>query len=199
MPFINLIQEQRQEARRQENRARLFFMSFVGSAVLSVGVLGLLMFENEVAHSEEAALLAKAQKLEPLSKRIEANNNDYADLSPRLATLENAQLVTGRWSRILDHLSRQTPEATWLTGLRCSASDPTKPVQVTFAGLSEKQELIGDFILRLQSCPDLANVALRFTDEKPAANTHDIEFEITSDVQGTAEEVKDEVKKESGE
>src|SRR5205823_258108 len=105
---------------------------------------------------------------------------------PRLATLENAQLTTGHWSRILDHLSRQTPDETWLTGVRCQDSDPTKAVEVTFAGISTRQEHIGDLILRLQNCPDLGNVALRFTAEKPASATeHDINFEVTSEIKGT--------------
>jgi Tfp pilus assembly protein PilN len=198
MPFINLIQEQRQEAKKNETRSRMFFLSFVGSAVLSVGVLGFFMFQNEMLKGEESDLRAKQQKLQPLVKRIEANQADYAELSPRLQTLEGAQLVTGRWSRILDHLTRQTPNETWLTAVRCVAPDPTKPVNITFAGLSARQELIGDFILRLQSCPDLSAVTLRFTQEKMAASGRDIEFEITSDISGTAEEVKEEIKKEVG-
>lgn len=198
MPFINLIQEQRLEARKNETRARLFFLTFAGSAVLSVFALGLLMFQNEMLSVQESSFQVKAQKLAPLVKRIQANNDDYAELQPRLDTLQNAQLVTGRWNRILDHLSHQTPTETWLTSIRCSASDPLKPVNVTFVGMSTRQELIGDFIERLQSCPDLSNVALKYTMEKQVNDARDIEFEINSDVTGTAAAPKDEVKKEPG-
>lgn len=196
MPFINLIQEQRQEARRNESRARMFFLSFVGSLVMSLGVLGFLMYEHEMLKVEESGLRNKAQKLQPLVKRIETNQADYAELAPRLTTLENAQLATGHWSRILDHLTRQTPNETWLTAIRCVAPDPSKPIEITFAGLSTRQELIGDFMLRLQSCPDLANVQLRFTQEKLSSYGRNIEFEINADVQGSAEESKPEIKKE---
>jgi Tfp pilus assembly protein PilN len=197
MPFINLIQEQRLEAKRSENKARLFFMSFIGSAVLSVGAIGFLMFQNEMLCSEESALNAKAQKLQPLVKRIEQNDNDYSEVQPRLTTLQNAQLITGHWSRILDHLTRQTPNETWLTAIRCVSPDPTKPVSITFAGLSTRQELVGDFIMRMQGCPDLTNVNLSFTREKLIADGRDIEFEVTSDIDGTADVAKkDEMKKE---
>jgi len=198
MPLINLIQEQRQEAKRNETRARVFFMSFIGTTAVSLAAVGFLMFQNEMLGSQESDLKARAQKMQPLVHRIESNKADYADLEPRLRTLEGAQLVTGRWSRILEHLTKQTPDQTWLTAIRCIASDPTKPVSVTFAGLSNRQELIGDFILRLQGCPDLTNTSLHFTQEKQVVNGRNIEFEIVSDIDGTADEVKEEIKKESG-
>lgn len=199
MPFINLIQEQRLEARRNERKARVFFMSFAGTAIVSVGALGLLMFQTEMARSQESALKAHAQKMQPLVKRIEDNKALYDDMAPRMSTLENAQIVTGRWGRILDHISKQTPDQTWLTAIRCVASDPVKPVTVTFAGLSNKQLLVGEYILRLQACPDLSNVQLRFTAEKMVVSGRRIEFEIMSDVEGTADKpVKEQIKKEAG-
>ena len=196
MPYINLIQEQRTEAKRNENRARLFFLTFVGSAALSVLVLGGLMIASEEQKAQESDLNTRAQKLAPLVKRIQSNENDYAELAPRLTTLENAQLITGRWTRILDHLSRQTPEQTWLTSIRCTASDPTKPIEVTFVGVSTQQQMVGDFMERLQGCPDLTNVTLKYTMEKLISNISDIEFQVTADINGTAEKQKDEMKKE---
>ncbi len=199
MPFINLIQEQRQEARKNEGRARLFFLSFVGSVVMAVGVLGFLMFEQEMLKSDEAALRAKAQKLQPLAKRIESNLATYADLQPRLTTLENAQLATGHWSRVLDHVSRFTPQQTWLTAIRCTTPDPTKPVEITFAGLSDKQELVGDFMLKLQACADLSDITLKFTREKLSTYGRNTEFEITANIEGSAEDTKPTIKKEASE
>lgn len=196
MPFINLIQEQRLEAKRNETKARVFFLTFVGSAVLSVCVLGCVMFESEMLSAKESALQAKAEKLAPLVRRIKLNEDTYAELQPRLTTLQNAQLTTGRWNRILDHLTRQTPEQTWLTSLRCTATDPTKPVTATFVGMSTHQELVGDFMKRLQACPDLQNVTLKYTMEKMVQQTRDIEFQVSADIVGTDQPQKDETKKE---
>ena len=195
MPYINLIQEQRQEARKNESRARMFFLSFVGSLVMGAGVFGFLMFEQELLKLEESELQHKAQRLQPLAKRIDSNLATYAELQPRLTTLENANLATGHWSRILDHVSKTTPPNTWLTALRCTSSDPTKPTEVIFAGLSDKQELVGDFMLNLQSCVDLTNVHLNFTRPKLTNLTRNIEFEIGSEIEGSAE-AKPDIKKE---
>jgi Tfp pilus assembly protein PilN len=155
------------------------------------------MFQNEMLKSEENRLISKAEKLAPLVKRISTDEEQYAELKPRLDTLQNAQVVTGRWSRILDHLTRQTPDQTWLSSIRCTASDDTKPVAVTFEGMSNQQLLIGDFIERLQACPDLTNVNLKYTMEKAVANSRAIDFEIDSEITGTAQAPKDEIKKES--
>lgn len=197
MPFINLIQEQRLQAKRTENQSRLFFLSFVSCAGLSFCIFAFLMFQNEMLKSEENRLISKAEKLAPLVKRISTDEEQYAELKPRLDTLQNAQVVTGRWSRILDHLTRQTPDQTWLSSIRCTASDDTKPVAVTFEGMSNQQLLIGDFIERLQACPDLTNVNLKYTMEKAVANSRAIDFEIDSEITGTAQAPKDEIKKES--
>jgi len=197
MPFINLIQEQRLQAKRTENQSRLFFLSFLCCAGLSFCAFAFLMFQNEMLKSESGRLVSKAEKLAPLVKRIKTDEDQYAELKPRLDTLQNAQMMTGRWSRILDHLTRQTPDQTWLTSIRCTAQDETKPVAVTFEGMSNQQLLIGDFIERLQSCQDLSNVNLKYTMEKAISNSRAIDFEIDAEVSGTAQAPKDEIKKES--
>jgi Tfp pilus assembly protein PilN len=198
MPYINLIQEQRLQAQRTENQARLFFLSFVSCSGLAFCAFAFLMFQNEMLKGEAGGLNSKAEKLAPLVKRISSDEAKYAELKPRLDTLQNAQLMTGRWSRILDHLTRQTPDQTWLTSIRCTASDATKPVQVTFEGMSNQQVLIGDFIERLQSCQDLSNVSLKYTMEKAVSNSNAIDYEIDAEITGTAQPVKDDAKKEEG-
>jgi hypothetical protein len=70
-------------------------------------------------------------------------------------------------------------------------------VLVSFIGLSVKQELIGEFILRLQGCTDLSNVNLKFSQEKNVTLGRQLEFEVTSEIEGTVEEKeRNETKKE---
>jgi Tfp pilus assembly protein PilN len=187
MPLINLIQEQRLSNQREERRSRLFFMGFVGTAVASALGFGFLLFKTDAAQGEVARLEAQAQRLAPLLAEIEENNKLFAQLSPRLKTLQGAQELTSRWDRILDHLAVQTPNQTWLTGIRCVAQDATKPVQISFIGMAANQDLVGEFILRLQSCTDLEKVNLRYTQEKVVANGIGIEYEVAGDLAGTAE------------
>lgn len=197
MPLINLIQEQRLTHKANERKARLFLFGLAGSVGLSMTGFGFLMFQGDQLSSEESRLKAKAQKVAPLANEIDTLKAQISDIGPKLTTLTNAQETTGKWTRILGHLTQHTPPQTWLTGMRCTATDPTKPIQLIFAGMSSRQELVGEFILRLQGCDDLDKVELKFTQEKIVSNARNIEFELSTDIKGTAEEkpVKEEEEK----
>jgi Tfp pilus assembly protein PilN len=199
MPLINLIQEQRLAARKNEQQARFFFMAFAGSAALSVVALGFLTFLRESAESEQSSLRAKAQKLQPMLDAIAKHQAEYGKLAPRVTTLTDAQETTNRWNRVLAHLSTQTPTETWLTQMRASQPDLKQPVQISFIGLSSRQELIGEFILRMQGSPDLKDVGLKFSQEKNVQFGAQLEFEVSAGLDGTIEErERDETKKEGG-
>lgn len=197
MPFINLIEEQRQAAKRAEGKTRIAFMAFCLTAVLSVGGFGFLLYKTESLEGDVAKLKLDAQKVEPLTELIDENQAVLADLTPRLKTLEDAQALTAKWDRILDHLAHNTPHPMWLTNLRAISNDATKPVQTSFIGLCDRLEPVGEFILRLQACPDLESVNLKYATEKLVAQGKGIEFQVDAGVAGTAEQQpKKEAKKE---
>lgn len=199
MPLINLIEEQRQEAKRLDSKVRLAFLTFVGTAGLSAVGFGFMLFRAESIAGDVARLKADAQKLKPLTTEIKANQKVLDELTPRLKTLEDARATSARWDRILAHLARNTPSPLWLTDMRATFNDPTKPVQTSFVGLSEHLEPVGEFIMRLQACSDLENVNLKYAQEKVAAQGKGIEFAIDASVTGTAEEKpKKSAKKEDG-
>jgi Tfp pilus assembly protein PilN len=199
MPLINLIQEQRLQNQREESRTRLFFLTFVASACAGLGAFGFTLYQKESAASELARLQALNQKIAPLQKQIEDNQRAFGAMSPRVKTLEDAQAFTAKWDRILNHLLVQMPDSTWLTGIRCQAPDPTKPIEVGFLGMSADQQRVGEFILRLQNCPDLESVNLKQTVEKQVNEGNGIEFEVTGNVVGSATaKPKDESKEEEG-
>jgi Tfp pilus assembly protein PilN len=188
MPFINLIQEQRASVKKGEAKARALFFGFVGITTLSILAFGYFLYRTDALQGEEATLMAETQKLQPVVTQIETEERAYALLVPRLKTLEDAQVATNRWTTILTHLQHQVPSNTWLTGIRCTSGDVTKPIAVSFLGLSNRQEAIGELILRLQNCADLQNVNLKYTQEKIVDKGSGIEFEITSEVAGSVEE-----------
>jgi Tfp pilus assembly protein PilN len=197
MPLINLIQEQRLSNRREEARSRLFFMSFVGSAVASAAAFGFFLYKTDAAQGELSQLQAKNQKMAPMLRQIEQNNKLISTLQPRLATLENAQKMTARWNTILDHLVVNIPDQTWLTAIRCQSQDATKPIEISFVGLSANQELVGDLMLRLQGCAEFDGLNLKYTQEKVVAQGNGIEFELSGSLAGSAEQKPvDEAKQE---
>lgn len=188
MPYINLIQEQRLAAQANERKARSFFFAFIGTLVVSACTYGYLTMEGVFIGRQAAAVEAENKKNEPLVKQIEENGKLLAELTPKLKTLEDAKIVTDRWNRIMNHLSVQTPADAWLTGIKCATTDPTKPIQISFSGVSMAQSPVGEFILRLQNLKDLDNVNLRFTNEKLISETKAIEFQVDADLVGTAEQ-----------
>ncbi len=194
MPFINLIQEQRLSVKRSERKARSYFFGFVGIGVLSVGAYLALLLQTDLLKGDESRLEGQIQRAQPYIAQIEDNEKQYDLMSPRVKTLEDAQLITARWDRILTHLSKQTPDHTWVTAVRCVAGDPEKPIAVSFVGMASAQEPIGEFILRLQNSADLEDVQLKYTQEKTVNQAKGVEFEIGANIAGSAK--KDAVKKE---
>lgn len=189
MPLINLIQEQRLAKRRQERKARSFFLLFVGTLVASMGGFMAISFEKDRLESQEASLKANALRVAPLLAGIADNNRKRQQLIPRLKTLEDAQAMSERWSRILAHLSTQMPPQAWLTSVRCSAGDPSLPITIAVQGLATSQDPVGEFILRLQTCDDVENVSLRYTQEKLINQSKTTEFQVDAHLKGSAQAV----------
>lgn len=188
MPLINLIREQRLEVKKSERKARVFFMSFAASVMVGVGSFGFMLYLTEQAQGEKAVLEANAQKLEPFLSNIKDTNLEYGKVAPRVDTLTAARDLTDKWNRLMDHLTVQTPDRVWLSGIRAVAQDPKKPIQITFAGLSQQQQLIGEFQLRMQGSPDLESVNFKFSQEKPVASGYLLEFQIEAALKDTADE-----------
>lgn len=196
MPFINLIAEQRLAAKKEEQKAKMFFMTFVSTAGLSLAAFAFFLIRAESLDNQEADLKAQALKAVPLINKIEEVQARYTDLGPRLKTLEDAQKTTQRWNNVLQHVAKTIPDNTWLTTLRATTPDPTKPISIGFVGMTDRQELVGEFMLRLQQCTDLEKVELKFTQEKVITNYRLIEYQVDAELAGTAEKPKDEGKKE---
>ena len=186
MPYINLIQEQRAVARRNEIRTRAGFFAFIGIGFVSVMGYGALYLKGQDLKSQEASLQAELQRLEPIKKQIESNKKVESELQPRLTTLLDAQQLTDRWIHILNHFTTQTPGNTWLTKVQSSINDPQKGVMVTLTGMSTSQDPVGEFMQRTQNEPNLEGVTLKYTNEKPTMGGPAIEFELEAEVAGTA-------------
>lgn len=200
MPFINLIQEHVLAARRERKRARIALLCFTLATGLAVGANGFCMWQSDSLDGEVTRIKADVDKNKAMLAKIADNHRELNDLSPRLKTLNDAQAMTQRWGTILEHLSKQTPPGAWLTSLLTQGSDPTKALTTSFKGISTRQELVGEFMLRLQTCPELENVTLKFTGEKILSSSKGIEFDVSADIAGTAaEKPKDEQKEEGKE
>lgn len=192
MPTINLIHEQRKAFRQRLKASRLWFVAFLGAAISTGGLATLLLIGSMTLSSEAKDLQAKTEALKPYRETIEQSEKAFSQLSPRLTTLTTARTDTERWTRILEHMSYTIPTNTWLTGVRSvPGSDEAAPVEVALTGMSGQQETVGEFMLRLQSLSDIANVRLRYTEEKKTQYGEGLEFQIVCDVPTSNENNKE--------
>lgn len=189
MPLINLIKEQRLELQRKERKVRMAMMGTLGIATLCMVTTAGLMLDAARLNMEAAAMEQKKKELEPLVAELDANNEEIEALQPRIVSLKEATNFTAQWGRILDHMTTNVPTGAWLTSVKAFQQDRTKPLVVTFNGISQTNDVVGDLILRIESSDDLENVRLKFTQPKFSSTGKQLEFEVEADVVGTAEEV----------
>jgi len=185
LPFINLIQDKRLEAKRLDQKSRVMFLAFGSSIAVSILGFGFLAVENFSKRAQADQLSAELQQIAPLQRQIDADTKASQALQPRLTTLQNAQTITASWSHVLEHIAHQTPAEVWLTAINSTAQDPTKPVQATFVGEAVSQAPISEYVFRLQNSQFLDAVNLKYTQEKDLANTKSTDFEIDANVTGT--------------
>lgn len=190
MPFINLIEEQRIQERRESSKAKTSLLVLCGVTGLSLVGCGFLFLANEAIDGEVARMKNEANKTKPLMEQIDSINASIAAMEPKTKTLESAQELTMKWDQALQHLTVQTPKEIYLTNIRSMSSDPSKPIELTVSGMGQRLQTIGEFILRMQGCKQLESVSLKTTQEKMVNTSTGIEFDITANLAGTVEEEK---------
>lgn len=194
MPRINLILEQQVSKKALARKAQGAMLAF-GLTTAIGSVINIYLFSQmDSLNAGLGSAKKRLEHLQPLQKKIEENQNRLSETGPRLTTLTMAQEATQRWSRMLNHMTRNTPTNVWLTGIRCEQGLPTDPVKMTVTGMSSNQTLIGDLLLRLKANPDYQSAELGYSDSERLENTVQTKFEITTQIAGTAEEAP--VKKE---
>ncbi len=188
MPLINLIQEQRFEARARQKQVQI---ALVGTMVIGgLSVLGTiaLFLDATRLNLVAGALEQRQDEMKPTLDELAANQDSLEAMRPRVETLETAQKDSSKWEEVLAYLTVNTPPGTWLTNVKGFKQDSTTPMVLTFNGVSTTQESVGEFQYRLGGCSELQNPQLKFTQPKFSDQFRQFEFEITADLKGTAEE-----------
>jgi Tfp pilus assembly protein PilN len=147
--------------------------------------------------AEEASIQMRIKKLKPLLKEIELAKREESELNPRVSTLEDAQKLTSRWGRLLEHLTVNTPPDGYYTTIRSVASDPKKPIEVTFNGVCSSQATVSEMVMRTQNSRDLEAVNLEGSREKPIDKLSAIEFTIRGNITDSAEVKEEKEEKKS--
>lgn len=187
MPTLNLILERRLAIRRDESQSRLLLI--LSGAAAGAGILGFLAIGFATIHDKAkiAQLREMEQREAPMLHNIDSDTKMSQALLPKIQILEQAQQTCNRWGRVMNFISHQTPPEVWLSSIRASGVDPSKPITATIMGTATAQDPVSEYVLRLQNSPDLENVTLKFTQAKQQLTVSETEFEIDADIKGTAQ------------
>ncbi|MCH8274132.1 MAG: PilN domain-containing protein [Armatimonadetes bacterium] len=198
MPSINLISDQRKWKRDRQKKSRTWFIAFLVLSTVGLTSVGVLTLQLEMLRAELRALQTQALVLRPLKDEIGATKEALNEFVPRVDTLVTARVDSERWGRIFDHVGRVMPDDTWLTRVEShQPSDPRKPVEVTWTGMSAEQSLVGELMLLLQRSGDLSGIELKYTDLRRTSRGVGLEFQILCQVPGTGADDRAEKKESS--
>jgi len=188
MPLINLIQEQRIEARSKQKQVQIALFGTMGIGALTVlGTVALLLDATRL-NLYAGALEQKKIEIQPTLDELTANQDALELMRPRVDTLETAQKDSTKWEEVLAYLTQNTPPSVWLTNVKAFKQDAATPMILTFNGVSLTQEAVGDFQYRLGSCKELENPQLKYTQPRFSDKFRQFEFELSAEMVGTKEE-----------
>jgi Tfp pilus assembly protein PilN len=189
MAVINLIAQEQQMRRQLERKTRMLGFGWLTVAgIIGAAWASLLLYGSSI-NAQRAQVEAKLTQLRPTLQQLKQTQAQLGALQPLVETLQNAQKDTRRWLQLFQHFSQHTPQGCYLTGAELGKrADPKKPMEITLKGLAETQQIVGEFMLRLNQHPELENVRLDYSQERALSElTTVVEFQITAQIKGTAQ------------
>jgi Tfp pilus assembly protein PilN len=152
----------------------------IGSLIflLLVVVLGGILFRQRMAFNRENTLLTTARaekaKLQYVTAKLEEQKKVKAALERKIALINELRSMQDTAARIMDQLSRSLPDWVWLTEVTFDA----KGLQIKGKALSNN--LIADYMDRLENGPVLMNVNLNTSTQKRSQRNEYLEFSLSA-------------------
>ncbi len=195
---VNLIPAARRQAKQQQSRVRWWL---TGCVVYTALWIAAFVAAQVVVRSEDRALRGKF--VEGSAMVQEAEKKVHA-LRGRIGRAE-ARLASGRavgeqpdWSLLLAMLSSALGDETVLRSIRlqappeaapgaaggsgtpggAAAARTLQPITLEVTGLGRTQQVVSEFVLRLEHTPLFKNVRLVDTRREPFLNNHAVVFRI---------------------
>ncbi len=188
---VNLIPAARRQTKQRRVRVRWWL---TGCAVYSALWIAVFVTAQVVVRSEDRALRGK---LLESSARVREAEKTVATLRGRIGR-DQARLSSGRavgeqpdWSLLLAMLSSALGDETVLRNIRLqappeaapgavgtSAARTLRPITLDLTGLGRTQQVVSEFVLRLEHTPLFKKVRLVDTRREPFMNDHAVVFRI---------------------
>jgi hypothetical protein len=192
---VNLIPVARREAKQQQTRVRLWLSGCFVYAALWIAAF---VAAKVVVGSEDRVLRAKFVEA---SAQVQETENAVAALRGRIGR-DEVRLASGQavgeqpdWSLLLAMLSSALGDETVLRSVRLKAppeaapggpdaggaSDAAQtlpPITLDLTGLGRTQQVVTEFVLRLEQMPLFKQIRLVDTRREPFLNNHAVLFRI---------------------
>jgi len=168
------------KTRKPPNVGSLFFL-------LLVVAVGAVYFFQRRAFDKENELMATAQqeksKLAYVTAKLEELSRQKATLVRKITLINELKSRQDLAVRVLDDLSRSLPDWVWLTEVSFDG------LTVQIKGKALSNNLISDFIDRLEASPDLTNIELNSSTARRVQNDEFQEFTMRAGIKRKAEAV----------
>ena len=189
---VNLIPAARRQTKQRRVRVRWWL---TGCAVYSALWIAVFVTAQVMVRSEDRALRGK---LLESSARVREAEKTVATLRGRIGR-DQARLSSGRavgeqpdWSLLLAMLSSALGDETVLRNIRLQAPPEAapgakggagaprtlRPITLDLTGLGRTQQVVSEFVLRLEHTPLFKQVRLVDTRREPFMNDHAVVFRI---------------------
>jgi Tfp pilus assembly protein PilN len=192
---INLLPKE--ERARSAPKLRLPKMGAMVPLIGVAAVLGIVTVIAVLEHAKVAALNKdvvelrdEVRAIQPQVDRVRKLTTQREELERRLDIIR--QLDQGRFLcvRMMDDVSRNTPNYMWLTDIRQNAPRSISVTGITFSNL-----IVADFMTRLEQSSMFASIGLTQTNRGQIEERDVMEFAITADL--TPEELPTDFKAEA--
>jgi Tfp pilus assembly protein PilN len=153
--------------------------------LLLIVVLGGYLYLQRRAFDRENELLATArlekEKLQYVTAKLEEQKKLKASLERKINLINDLRSQQDLAARIMDQLSRGLPDWVWLS----EVTYDSKGLQIKGKALSNN--LISDYMERLESSPVLANVSLVSSTQRRTQRNEYLDFSLTAVLEKKAE------------
>jgi Tfp pilus assembly protein PilN len=199
MPNINLIAVRRQAQKKIEQLSRSLFIGLITSLGI-VGVLGTYLAAQSFSlTNEKRELEISLSKLKPVLDEIKSYEEQRDQMTPKVETLEVAQVETLRWCAYLQAIADAIPRGAWLNSMSATVTpNPEEPAHIKLSGVAANDALVSETLMNLKNkAPLLQDTTMPGRRDLPPANggtivgkAFEIETNLAPVVQPTPEPTK---------
>jgi Tfp pilus assembly protein PilN len=145
---------------------------------------GFLAIKIMTVSSDLKLVKADLNEIQPTVDRIHEMESAKAQLMPKVTLLTKARESTLYWRNLMLDLSASLPDKTWLTAMTVTRDENGGTSNIALSGMSTKQALVGETMLRIGDHKSLKDVKLKYTNLGKLGKESTVNFELGAGLSG---------------